>query len=88
MTTEARVNTANRFDPYFRRISRYVLLVFALFLFLLTILLVFFFFFSLKKKKKKKKKNHVFCEFSVLPKFCEIVMFSVLRKNGDFKLST
>ena len=77
MTTEARVNTANRFDPFFRRIQSFVLLVFAQFLFIL----YFDFFFFIKIMFSMK-----FSEFCVLPEFREFFLFSVSRKIGDSRL--
>ena len=64
MTTEACVNTANRVDPYFRRIKSFVYWCLLCFLFIPTVFYVFFI------------KNHVFpeipCEFRVVPEFREI----------------
>ena len=48
--TEARMNTANRFDPYFWRIQSFVLLVFALLLSFYCIFYIFIFLINIYHK--------------------------------------
>ena len=70
MTTEAQVNTANRFDPDFRCMRRLVLLVFALFVCCFTVFSIFQNFWH---QKSHFLWNSVYFHF--LPKFCGYFCF-------------
>ena len=82
MATEARFNTANRFNPDFRYMIYTVL--FYWFCFVLCLFLTVFSVFQNFQHKK-----NVFCEILCLSIFFPnviFVLFSVLWKTGDFSI--
>ena len=79
MATEGRINTVNRFDPAFRRMHSFVLLVFALSLMLCLLYFPYFYMFGIKK-------NRICCEIlcfsDFFPNSMNLFRFSIVENWG------